>query len=334
MTHRTASTTVLLATLLAAAAACDDREQRPVPGRALPETRPTPTAGVTPARYVTDLGYVATDTPAFALYFRFHNRVTPGHLERRYGAWSSDGRSWRPLLDLSDTLPTPRAGWRLLPSDSLRIRVGEGGELRSLRLLSGPGGPLRLSPDTTLSDWTGPTGQRERFRLARLEGPHGTSSGLLVERRKALPAEAGDPGELDRIFLLSDGAGDGLLLLLYGEEAFVREAAGDSAAAAYSWIGGEEARWQAATLRRADGGAGEAEGADDGPAWRLRLPEAGISGVLRTGEVVRSPGPAAGGSSVGAVADTSFRLLAVSGQLSRRGSPWPVTGLVVAARGP
>lgn len=322
---RLTAVVALAATAGLLAAACSGEEATPESRRAVPERRPPPTSGVTPARYLTDLTFVSADSTRGVAYYRFHNRVTTGRLLRRYAAWAAGpGGDWERLFTLHDSLPTPRAGWRILPSSALRLTVKETGELASVRL-ERAGGRLRLDPDTTLSEWTGPTGQRERLRLARLRTGDRAQRGLLVERRKARPADSPPVPGADQLFLVTDRRGDGLLILRYADDA---EAAGDGGeeppAVVQAWIEGRRSRW-GASLVASEGPPEDPGSPGPGTTWELDVPEAGITGRLRVG--ARAPGTTETGADMLTVAR-------LDGSVRIRGRNRPVTGVLIHSRGP
>lgn len=258
------------------------------------ESAPPPDAGDLPdadtgraarpvaARYVTTLAFASE--AGVALHASFENETSAEHLVRRYRAWLHDGAGWRPLLAVHDTLPVPRAAWRLLPADSLRLAVGDGAEIVSLAFGRGAGA-VRLRAGEELGRWTGATGQREALGLAVLEKEGSAIPGVLFFRRAARSGGLPARGDLERIFLLADSLGNGLLLQ--------SDASSGGTAAARTWLHGGLATWTQVELR-ADPGADSVPPpaplggtlADRLPAaWAFEIPQAGLRGrLLRAGE--------------------------------------------------
>lgn len=291
---------VLLGLILLAAAGCGepastDGERRPVPE---PEAEATTT--VTPARFRTEVAFVPHgDGPS--AYLSLEQVARPGSLARRYRGWLDDGSGFRALLSVTDTLPVPRAAWRPLPAEGLRVVAAGDGRFRTL-VWEVPSGILRLTVDSTLVDWTGRTGQPERLAAARVLRGEDTVPGLLVERRLAHPLDAPGP-EPDAGLLLVAGPGPA------GAVALLRTRTGDSlptAVAAHGLVRGSARSWSAVRVARPP---------DDPAGWELRLGEAGP--VLR---IARPAGP-----------DTVPA--AVSGALRLDGTELPVSGALVPGPG-
>lgn len=283
---------LLPALLGAVALACGGESDTGGEGRRVPEPRDASPAPVTAARYLTELAFVPFQRRAgSAAYFRLAQDVTSDRLALDYRGWSRDSVGWRRVLAAADTLPVPRAGWRVVPTGSLRVVAGEGGRLRALTVREGAA-RLRLEPDSTLASWTGPTGQRERLLLGRGVGGDTAAEGLIVERRKAWPREARLPDRPSGLLLMTTGEGDGLLILL--------QASGDpdattpdSATAAYGRLDGTVGAWDRVRLEPAGAG-------DDGRPrrWRLTLPEVQLQGQLEAPAAAWTEAPTSGGGVV------------------------------------
>ncbi|HKK08234.1 MAG TPA: hypothetical protein VKA44_05055 [Gemmatimonadota bacterium] len=282
-----------------------------------PPATPAP-ASVTPARYVTDMAFVGFGAGAPAAVFRFRHDVAASDLARRYRVWVLRGSAWDTALSLSDTLPVPRAGWRVLPGGGLRIMAGDGGAIGGLVLRAGSSS-FGLQPGRVLDEWTSPTGQRSRLALASWAAGPEPASGLLFERREARPYELPPPRTLEESLVVTDGAGNGLLVLRdAGDENPDR-----SATTAYTWIGGVGARWSEVEARRDSAGAGP-------PGWRIDVPEAGLAASLRSGAAAADD-PAVSDSTT---TDAGVRVYVLKGTLRLHGSTRPARGVAIRARGP
>lgn len=217
MTEDLQRTVLLAVTLLAAVPlACRDapRGREPAP----PDTAPSASASLPPARYVTVLAWTAGGgSPAGVLWMENWTGAS-GDLVRRYRGWRVDGASVRPVLRVSDTLPVAAAAWRPLPAPGLRLSVDPRGRLSSLNV--GPG-EVRLRLDRELASWRGATGSEQRLRRGRLLAASGETATAeitaAVLRFEQLP---GDPGPVGpaRTLLLAGEDGSGLLVLDEGTD--------------------------------------------------------------------------------------------------------------------
>lgn len=273
----------VLALALLGAAGCGEPADTEDGRRAVPEPREEAEATVTPARFRTEVAFAPHGDGPTA-YLRLEQVARPGSLARRYRAWLREGSGFRPVLSVSDTLPVPRAGWRPLPAEGLRVVTARDGRLRTL-VLERADGALRVTADSTLADWPGRTGQTERLSAARAVRGDDTVPGLLLERRLARPLDTPGP-PIDVALLLVAGPGP------VGAAVLLETAAGDSlptATAAHGLAEGGARSWNDVRVGRPPG---------DSTGWRLELGEGGP--VLR---VV----PSAGSDSAPAVLSGSLR---------------------------
>jgi len=288
---------------------------------------PTPST-VTPARYVTDVTFVGFGPASPAAVLRFRHDVSSSELVRRYRAWVLGEEGWGMALSVEDSLPVPRAGWRILPGHGLRVVAADGGELGGL-VLRDSSAAFGLRPGRVLDEWTSPTGQRSRLLLATWETggePSGAQpagaepvTGLMFQRREARPLDMPPPRTLEESVLVTDEDGDGLLVLRdAGDENPDR-----SATTAFTWIGGKGSRWSRVEATRDSAGAGP-------PGWRIRIPDAGIEASLRSGPVAADD-PVVADSTT---ADAGVRAYAVRGTLRLGGPARPARGVAIRARGP
>ncbi|MFQ5679526.1 MAG: hypothetical protein ACE5HP_08700 [Gemmatimonadota bacterium] len=218
-----------------------------------------------PARYLSALAFAGAVPGGATLYLELLHEVTPGGLVRDYRGWLAEREEWRELLRLRDTLPVPRAAWRILPGDGLEVLVGSGPEIVGL-LVADSTARLRLLPGPVIAEWTGPTGQREFLAHASLARDSLAEPGFLFFRRAARPAGAPRDRGGDELFLLADARGGGLLV---ARTDTVR--AGGPAVIVRSWFDGISSTWPDAVLEagsrepRPGGGAGA-------PSWSLDSP--------------------------------------------------------------
>jgi hypothetical protein len=299
---------------------------------------------VTPARFVSDVTFVPFDAPAGGLHVRFRHLTSAETLVRDYGAWRLEDDAWRTILRIRDTLPVPRAGWRVLPGPGLGVVVGEGGELDALIRKDSADG-FRLELGEAPAEWSSPTGQRERLRRAVLIAGGSRRTGLAVVRRQAQERDVPRSRGLYGFLLVADSGGGGLVIRRHGgTPPGRRPPAVDTAAVGHALLDGEARSWPGIRLARAGGGA------DSPPAsgWSLEVPGAGVEGRLRPGTRVEvgadgtggdvgeggSPDTLAaddggGGEGRGAARPDPVRLYSVTGTLRVLGRARPVRGLGV-----
>lgn len=321
-----------IAAATAVAAACGDApERRNAGAEALPEDA-SGVKAVTPARYVTDVTFVPFAADAPSLHLRFGNVTGSDRLERSYAGWRLEGGAWRPALTLRDTLPAPRAGWRVLPAGGLRVIASDEGGLDGLVLRdSADETGLELGP--TLARWQGPTGQAEQFRAATVTVGGARHDGLAVERRSAVPLEAPSRRGLDGFLLATDSAGRGIAVLRQGgTPPGQRPPAVDTSAVAYGWTEDGERSWSEVRLE-ALGRGGDAPTEGSPPAaWWIAIPGGGIRG--RLAPRLRRDLADLVGDALDVETDASgrpVRLYALSGTLSVHGEDRSVRGVGVEA---
>ena len=143
--------TTLLVCLPALLIGCVPAEPPPA------EEQSEPTAGrsttTTPeAVYHTALTFVGLGPEPSLVHLRFENRTEPNTLRLQYDGWIPGPDEWTSVLGVVDSIPVPRAAWRVLPAGPLRVGVENGGELSSLRL-DLEGGPVRIDALEEVSTW-------------------------------------------------------------------------------------------------------------------------------------------------------------------------------------
>ncbi len=302
-----------LAVMLACAAltACDrgpGPESVEKPAREAMEAAPA--AELPEARYHTELTFVGRGRPPAVLHMRFDNWTDSTAVRLRYRGWLG-GPEWIPVLDLEDSVPIPRAAWRVLPVGPLRVLVAEGGELASV-ILQREDGVLRLDSWGMIGSWNSSTGQRESLRLAELVDGTGGDSGLLLSRQKARRTVDPVSEDVGQVFLVADTLGNGLLLM--------RDSTlPDAPVTAWTWFDETEAEWADAlilTLAAAAGSPGR---------WSIELPEAGLLGELRA---------VAPDSSSIEEDGSAFQIFRLEGALAMGGELWSVSGVGIQGQVP
>jgi len=222
------------------------------------------------ARYLTHLAFAGSDGRLF--FGSFDQTAELGQLVRTYGAWRGEGDSWQPLVDARDTLPVPRAGWRLLPAGDMAVRVGDAGQIVSLAFSNEdtPGDEdspeVRLRVGEEVSAWTGPTGQRESLGMAVFDAEGRSSLGVLFFRRAARALSIPATAVAGRTFVLADSIGNALLIHAGGAQ---------EPTVAHAWLHGVASSWDGLIFERADSVGTSAR-------WRFEIPGTDLRGNIRT----------------------------------------------------
>jgi hypothetical protein len=219
---------------------------------------------VAAARYLTYFVFAGTDGQAF--FGSFAQETGSTALAREYDAWKADEDGWARLIHIRDTLPTPRAAWRILPGAGLDISVGNAREVVGLSFTTADG-PVELHAGEEVAVWTGPTGQRESVGLAALTAGGEPGGGLLFFRRAARALQFASSSAGSRGFLLADSDGNGLFIDVEDESGL---------AVARTWLHGSLDVWDDVILT-ADSSAANAAVRR----WRFEIPGAGLSGTIR-----------------------------------------------------
>lgn len=274
-----AAATVALA---AACLACAP-DRSPAPRAERPEDTAVEEGDLPAARYVTALSFLAAQDPPAggalpeARVMWFTNRTVPAALRRTYRGWDGGGSQggWRPVLEVTDSVPFPRAAWRPLPTEGLRIRILPDGELAGLTVHA-PAGRSRLDLGPALATWRGSTGQQESLRRAVLSTDSISLSGVTATLRfNRLAEEGGRPGP-GRLLLVAAANGTGLAALADP----ARHAPWNRV---ITWSDSESESWPALEP------AVRLDSVAWGEAWSFRIRDAAISGRIewterRTGE--------------------------------------------------
>jgi hypothetical protein len=217
--------------------------------------------------YLTEVTFVGSGSVPSVLHLRFDNRTDTAAVHFHYRGWFGGREDWTQVLEQSDSLPVPRAAWRILPSGPVRVMAGEGGEPSSI-IVALAEGRLRLDSRGAIGTWNSSTGQRESLRLAELLDGSGAESGLLLARQSARRIDAAPAEGQEQYFLIADTAGAGILLM--------RESvAPDAPVTAWTWFEDSEAEWDDGLLLTL------AAPSDAPGRWSFELPEAGLLGELR-----------------------------------------------------
>jgi hypothetical protein len=301
----------LLAGLIAMpAASCGSPESTPV--EEATETGSGDTASATlEALYHTSLTFVGFGAAPALLHLRLENRTEPGRLRMDYRGWIAGSANWTPVLAVEDSIPVPRAAWRVVPAGPLHLSVEDGGQMSSLRLVL-EGGEVRLDAMDEVSTWSGSTGQRESLRIADLQAGGRLESGWLLRRRRARLLNE-EPGErVLQAFVLSDTLGNGLVILR--DRAFP-----DAPATVWAWIDGVRLDWSDAVLVDLPGTA-EPPGS-----WSFEVPDAGLFGEISGTSPVLDELPAT---------DPGFRLYRVTGSIGFGEQRRSMSGVGLEERGP
>ena len=310
--HRCASLSTAVLALLAVlpVAACGPSE--PVPVEEAGEPTGGSSAVATPeAVYHTSLTFVGLGAEPALLHLRLENRTEPGRLRLDYRGWIPGAGSWTPVLTVEDSIPVPRAAWRVVPAGPLQLSVEDGGQLSSLRL-SMDGGSVRLDALEEVSSWSGATGQRESLRAADLQVGERVESGWLLRRRRARLTSESVGERVLQAFVLSDTLGNGLLILR--DRAFP-----DAPAMVWAWLDGVQLDWSDAVLL-------DLPGSTTPPgSWSFEVPDVGLFGEIAGGVPLLDSLPQQG---------SGFRLYRASGSIGFGEQQRSMSGIGIEERGP
>jgi hypothetical protein len=215
------------------------------------------------ASYLTSLTFVGFGSPASLVHVRYENRSDGDQLALSYEGWLAEPGGWNNLLTLRDTIPVPRAAWRVVPAGESRLRVGDGAQIESISLPLDSAG-LRLDALDAISVWSSTTGQRETLGSAELTTGSGAEAGLLLQQRRArILDEDRQPG-VSQTFVFTDSIGNALIILDGRSQP-------DVPASVWAWINGERIEWSDALvlpLSTPEGSPGR---------WSLEVPERGMA---------------------------------------------------------
>lgn len=298
--------------LAAAASVACAPDRSPAPRAERPEDTAVEEDDLPPARYVTALSFLAGEDPPSggalpeARVMWFTNRTSPAALRRTYRGWDGGGSQggWRPVLEVTDSLPFPRAGWRPLPTEGLRIRILPDGELAGLTVRA-PAGRTRLDLGPALATWRGSTGQQENLRRAVLSTDSTSLPGVTATLRFNRLAEEGGPFGPGRLLLVAAADGSGVAALADP----ARHAPWNRV---ITWSDSGSDSWPALEP------AVRLDSVARGEAWSFRIRDAGISGRIEWTE--RRTGEEETGELV---------LLLGHGRLVSQGRPLPARALYV-----
>jgi hypothetical protein len=287
--------------------ACDKPEEPAPSPEPPPRAEPRQAEPLPGALYRTELTFVGQGTRPSLLRLRFDNRIDSASVHLRYRGWFG-GDEWREILDQSDSLPVPRAAWRILPTGPVRIVAGEGGEPSSV-IVALSEGALRLDSRGAIASWNSSAGQRESLWLAELLAESGAESGLLLTRREGRRIDTHPAEWAGQYFLVTDTTGNGLLVM--------RDSASpDAPVTAWTWFDDTESEWTDAlvlSLAAQEGTPGR---------WSFELPEAGLLGELRgVPGIDDTPDGEAG-----------FEVFRVEATLVFEGQSWTMRGIGVQGR--
>ena len=284
----------------------------PVPVEDAGEPTGGRTAVATPeAVYHTSLTFVGFGADPALLHLRLENRTEPSRLRLDYRGWIPGTGSWTPVLAVEDSIPVPRAAWRILPAGPLHLSVEDGGQLSSLRL-SVDGGSVRLDALEEVSSWSGTTGQRESLRAADLQVGDRVESGWLLRRRRARLTSESTGDRVLQAFVLSDTLGNGLLILR--DRAFP-----DAPAMVWAWMDGVQLDWSDAVLL-------DLPGSTTPPgSWSFEVPVVGLFGEISGGAPLLDALPQQG---------PGVRLYRASGSIGFGEQQRSMSGIGIEERGP
>lgn len=289
---------------------CSPPDSPPVEQQSTPDS-PDVGSSAPEAVYHTALTFVGFGAEPSLAHLRFENRTKPDVLRLEYDGWIAGPDRWAAVLDVSDSIPVPRAAWRILPAGPLRIGVVDGGEPSTL-LLDLEAGPVRVDALDEVSSWSGSTGQRESLRFADLQAGGQVETGWLLQRQRARLLDDPTPNRLIQAFLLADTLGNGLLILR--DRAFA-----DAPAMVWAWLDGIQLDWSDAVLL-------DLPGSTVLPgSWSFEVPDVGLFGEITGSEPMLDQLPEEG---------TGFRIYRAAATIGYGEQTRLMAGIGVEERGP
>jgi len=263
------------------------------------------------ASYLTSLTYVGFLEPVSLVYVRFENRSEGDELALSYEGWLAGSEEWTSIYSLRDTLPVPRAAWRVVPAGPARLRVGDGAQIESL-VIPVDSTELRLEALDAISAWSSTTGQRETLRSAELLIGDSAESGLLLQQRRARILGTPRPDTLSESFVLTDTLGNGLIIL-HGRTL------PDVPASIWAWLDGERIEWSDALL--------EPISSPDSTRvrWSVEMTEQDMTVIIESQLPIREAISASG---------SGYRVFPVRATLSAGGETRAMAGIRVEDAGP
>jgi hypothetical protein len=302
---------ILLLGLAVLPGGCGPAESPPVEEQSAPSGGEGPPSTTPEAVYHTALTFVGFGQEPSLVHLRFENRTEPNRLRMEYNGWIASPDAWTPVLGVVDSIPVPRAAWRVLPAGPLRVGVEDGGELSSLRL-DLAGGPVRIDALEEVSSWSGSTGQRESLRSADLQAGGRFEGGWLLQRQRARLLEEPAPDRLIQAFVLADTLGNGLLILR--DRAFA-----DAPATVWAWLDGVQLDWADAVLLDLPGSTGLPG------SWSFEVPDVGLFGEITGSDPLLDELPEEG---------VGFRLYRIAATIGFGDEQRTLSGIGVEERGP
>lgn len=308
--RRPAFSATLFVCLAALFIGCAPAESPPAEEQSAPSSGTA--ASTTPeAVYHTALTFVGFGPEPSLVHLRFQNRTEPDLLRLDYTGWVPGPDSWTSVLGVVDSIPVPRAAWRVIPAGPLRVGVEDGGELSTL-ILDLDGGPVQIDALEEISSWSGSTGQRESLRFADLQAGGRVEGGWLLQRQRARLLDEPAPERLIQAFLLADTLGNGLLILR--DRAFA-----EAPATVWAWLDGVQLDWSDAVLLDLPGSTGL-------PGfWSFEVPDVGLFGEITGSEPLLDELPEGG---------IGFRLYRATGTIGFGDERRSLAGIGVEERGP
>lgn len=240
----------------------------------LPDTASEPLVDV-PTVYGTHFLLLTTEgTTPLGLALHLVARAEPARLLRDHRGWLWRGTEWTAVAwDRAEEAPTRRP-WRIFPASSLRLVVGEQGEVTEL-IAASAGARVTLRPGPLLDRWEDADAARRQVRQATLQVTGAPVSAILLEEQVARPrASMPPPFRSHDSAVLRLGGGD-LLIVSHTRDA---EAYGRSFA--WSSLGGVQRRWDRVEIQAVERMNDTTVGRAVPVRWEITIPEPGIRGEL------------------------------------------------------
>lgn len=133
-----------------------------------------------PAVYDRELLFVGEMADTLLAAVLDFSAIVDSTIVRSAHAWLGRNGAWESFLETSWEMQPMRDPWRIVPHGSLRLVVGQAGEIEAL-LYRQTGHTLRLAPGRTVAEWSTGGGARLRLRPAELRLGGETVGGILLD---------------------------------------------------------------------------------------------------------------------------------------------------------
>jgi hypothetical protein len=286
-----------------------------------PQVPPEGDAATAPARNIPGRSYernfvftTVTEDSSFMVPWLMRAKTQPGGVSREARGWLDRNGIWEAFYEARWETPPTRTPERILPHESMRLVVREGGAVDGIIFEEGAR-DLELALGKELASWTGPRGESFQLLEAALFLAGRRVRGLAIDMSRASGGERPPGG--DWAFLVS---GDSMQLVL---EADV-EHGGDSPPRYEAWgrLDFRDLRWTPVTVDWTETSAFQPARRDVPTSWTITSADGELAGVLQVSSASIRPGGGAG------PVLPVHALFEVTGSIVIEDRTFPVRGLI------